>query len=173
MIEYSTEGIVLEKEPAGDYDGFYTFYTHDLGRITAKAKSVRKPTSKLAAHLEPGLLTHVRLVGRGAGAGRGVGFWVADSLSERRLFTDFDFLDFVARSTLELQNDNEVWRFLNQGVPDRSVFLGLMGLGGGGPCGQCGVRPPQFFHSADHLLLCETCSVRFPAFLLLHIYPHT
>jgi hypothetical protein len=169
MIEYATEAIVLQKEPTQEFDAFYTLFTRDLGRLSVKAKSVRKPTSKLAAHLEPGLMTRVRLVGRGVGVARHAGFWVADSLSEERLFTDFDFLDFVAKNTLEFQSDAELWEFLAKGTPDRSVFLRLMGLGGGGPCGECGLRPPSFLHEANHVLLCEVCSRQFPSFLLLHI----
>ena len=53
---YQTEAIVIKKTKLGEADSILTFYTPHLGKIQGFAKSVRKPKSKLAGHLE--LLTH-------------------------------------------------------------------------------------------------------------------
>jgi len=54
--EYKTEAIVIKKTKLGEADTILTFFTPHLGKIQGFAKSLRKPRSKLAGHLE--LLTH-------------------------------------------------------------------------------------------------------------------
>ncbi len=53
---YQTEAIVIKKTKLGEADTILTFFTPRLGKIQGFAKSLRKPRSKLAGHLE--LLTH-------------------------------------------------------------------------------------------------------------------
>ena len=53
---YQTEAVVIRKTKLGEADSILTFYTPHLGKIQGFAKSLRKPKSKLAGHLE--LLTH-------------------------------------------------------------------------------------------------------------------
>jgi DNA repair protein RecO (recombination protein O) len=53
---YSTKAIVIKKTRLGEADSILTFITPHLGKIQGFAKSLRKPKSKLAGHLE--LLTH-------------------------------------------------------------------------------------------------------------------
>jgi DNA repair protein RecO (recombination protein O) len=54
--EYKTEAIIIKKTKLGEADTILTFFTPRLGKIQGFAKSLRKPKSKLAGHLE--LLTH-------------------------------------------------------------------------------------------------------------------
>jgi DNA repair protein RecO (recombination protein O) len=54
--EYQTEAIVIKKTKLGEADSILTFFTPRLGKIQGFAKSLRKPKSKMAGHLE--LLTH-------------------------------------------------------------------------------------------------------------------
>ncbi len=54
--EYQTEAIVIKKTKLGEADTILTFFTPQLGKIQGFAKSLRKPGSKMAGHLE--LLTH-------------------------------------------------------------------------------------------------------------------
>ncbi|MCX7912263.1 MAG: DNA repair protein RecO [Dehalococcoidales bacterium] len=54
--EYRTEAIVIRKTKLGEADSIITFFTPHRGRIQGFAKSLRKPKSKLAGHLE--LLTY-------------------------------------------------------------------------------------------------------------------
>ncbi|MFC2072166.1 DNA repair protein RecO [Chloroflexota bacterium] len=53
---YQTEAIIIKKTKLGEADSILTLYTPQLGKIQGFAKSLRKPKSKLAGHLE--LLTH-------------------------------------------------------------------------------------------------------------------
>jgi DNA repair protein RecO (recombination protein O) len=54
--EYKTEAIVIKKTKLGEADTILTFFTPHLGKIQGFARSLRKPKSKMAGHLE--LLTH-------------------------------------------------------------------------------------------------------------------
>jgi len=54
--EYKTEAIVIKKTKLGEADSILTFFTPHLGKIQGFARSLRKPKSRLAGHLE--LLTH-------------------------------------------------------------------------------------------------------------------
>jgi len=53
---YQTEAIIIKKTKLGEADSILTLYTPHLGKIQGFAKSLRKPKSKMAGHLE--LLTH-------------------------------------------------------------------------------------------------------------------
>lgn len=53
-------GIVIKRADAGEADRLVTLFTREMGKITLKAKGVRKLTSKRAPHLE--LLTEVSCV---------------------------------------------------------------------------------------------------------------
>ncbi len=50
--EYQTEAIVIKKTKLGEADTILTFFTPRLGKIQGFAKSLRKPKSKMAGHLE-------------------------------------------------------------------------------------------------------------------------
>jgi DNA repair protein RecO (recombination protein O) len=54
--EYQTEAIVIKKTKLGEADTILTLFTPHLGKIQGFARSLRKPGSKMAGHLE--LLTH-------------------------------------------------------------------------------------------------------------------
>jgi DNA repair protein RecO (recombination protein O) len=54
--EYKTEAIVIRKTKLGEADSILTFFTPHLGKIQGFARSLRKPKSKMAGHLE--MLTH-------------------------------------------------------------------------------------------------------------------
>jgi DNA repair protein RecO (recombination protein O) len=54
--EYSTEAIVIRKTKLGEADSILTFFTPQLGKIQGFARSLRKPKSRMAGHLE--LLTY-------------------------------------------------------------------------------------------------------------------
>ncbi len=56
---YQTEAIVLKKTKLGEADTILTLYTPHLGKIQGFARSLRKPKSKLAGHLE--MLTHSQI----------------------------------------------------------------------------------------------------------------
>lgn len=57
---YTTDAIVLRRGRFGEHGVLLTLYTPDEGKVSAIAKGVHRPASKLAGHLEP--LLHVRLL---------------------------------------------------------------------------------------------------------------
>jgi DNA repair protein RecO (recombination protein O) len=50
---YDTDALVLRYRSLNEADRIITFYTLDMGRITAIAKGIRRPTSKFGGTLEP------------------------------------------------------------------------------------------------------------------------
>jgi DNA repair protein RecO (recombination protein O) len=50
---YKAEAIVLRQRPLGEADRIVTLYTPNYGKLEAKAKGVRKTSSRLAGHLQP------------------------------------------------------------------------------------------------------------------------
>ncbi len=50
---YKTEAIVLRQRRLGEADRMLTLYTPAYGKLQAKAKGVRKTTSRMAGHLQP------------------------------------------------------------------------------------------------------------------------
>jgi DNA repair protein RecO (recombination protein O) len=57
---YKTAAIVLRQRKLGEADKILTLFTANYGKLDAVAKGVRRPTSKLAGHVEP--LTHSTLL---------------------------------------------------------------------------------------------------------------
>lgn len=53
MATYLAQGIVLKRRAYREHDRIVTIMTDAYGKIDAVARGVRKPTSKLAGHLEP------------------------------------------------------------------------------------------------------------------------
>lgn len=53
---------MLKKLDIGEADALYAIYTEDMGKITARARGIRKNEAKLRGHLEPLSLSAVRLV---------------------------------------------------------------------------------------------------------------
>jgi len=60
--EYSTEAIVIRKTKLGEADSILTFFSPRLGKIQGFARSLRKPKSRLAGHLELLTYSNVSLV---------------------------------------------------------------------------------------------------------------
>ncbi len=58
---WTTLGVVLKRSNLGEADRLLTIYTEKLGKISAIAKSARKPKSSFASHLEPGTIIQFEL----------------------------------------------------------------------------------------------------------------
>ena len=52
MQSYSTDAIILKRWNLGEADRVFTLYTADRGRVSALARGVRRPLSKIGGHLE-------------------------------------------------------------------------------------------------------------------------
>lgn len=58
---WTTDAIVVRRSNVGEYDRIHVLYTKELGKISAIAKGVRKPKSRIASHLEPGNIVRIEL----------------------------------------------------------------------------------------------------------------
>lgn len=171
MTEYFTEAIVLDRKESGEADGLLILYTQDLGKITAKAKSLRKITSKLSGHLQPLNLVKVRLIEKN-------GFQAVDALSingrgfkkETAIFAKFlRILDFIREMTFELHPDYRLWTAMKklfshdggQNIEEKIIYRGLLKILGFDPqfaeCALCRKKEAKFFLKEDHLFFCGDC----------------
>ena len=168
MQDIVTDAIILKKENLHDFNAIYTLFTKSQGKVTARATSVRKITSKLAAHLEPGLLSKIRLVARNGVLGARSHFQVVDALLEKRLYTNHSFLDLVSGISLSLHVDLALWNFLVTGNTDSKRLLALCGFGENQICISCGLPAVSLYHPEQEFM-CHNCSVSVPKELVIRI----
>jgi hypothetical protein len=164
MIEYYTKAFVLNRESKGEMDAWLTLYTKDLGKIKAKAKSVRKITSKLSGHLTPGKLVELRIIEINGG-----GYQVVDALSlpgevTPELLRFFDFIDeFVPAALPDLYLWRELELVFGQKLPLKSAYRRFISVIGYNPekaaCDHCGSRRIAYFAPRDIMFLCSRCLV--------------
>lgn len=174
MTEYFTEAIVLDKKESGEADSLLVLYTRDLGKITAKAKSLRKIISKLNGHLQPLNLVKIRLVEKN-------GFQIIDALSinngefkkEAANFAKFiKISDFIKEMTFELHPDYRLWSAMKklfsrdggQDIEEKIIYRGLLKILGFdsqfADCVLCSKKEARFFLKEDHLFFCGDCGLK-------------
>jgi len=61
MAVIETDAVVLRTIRYGEADAVLTLYTADRGRVSAIAKGLRKPTSRLSGRLQPGVWAHLTM----------------------------------------------------------------------------------------------------------------
>ena len=184
MIEAISEAIVLDKEDLGEYDSRVFLYTKDLGKISAKATSLRKITSKLAAHLEPLNYLNIRLVSRGDFFDA-YGFQVADALymnsasliksDPEKLKQTFRILDLLKQGIPENVPDLEIWNLLSNLITGREdySFRSVLGFLGFSPehsiCLGCSKGSPEYFFPKDGIFFCRFCALNQQIANLLYV----
>jgi DNA repair protein RecO len=167
MIEVFTKGLVLDKE-IDDKDGLFTIFTETLGKVRGRATSSRKITSKLAAHLEPGCFSAIRLVQKTSGNG----FRVIDALIEKKmLLSETPEILFLAdKMTAPGQPDQRMFACLKKLAAAGEISSGwkreILTIAGfdpaGASCDLCGSESFAYFSSRDIMFLCEQCLKRNP-----------
>lgn len=154
MQEYSSEAIVLSREPSGDLDLRASFFTKRYGKLYAKAKSARKITSKLSGHLNVGNLVQARFVEKG-------GRQVVDALKVSRIPIpppQWHFLDLLLA---EGEPDQGLWQMLVSGVFDwREVLKNLGWDPREAICALCRTQRPVSFHVFSQDFFCDACSLK-------------
>ena len=163
MREYVTEAIVLEREPHGEFDARVTFWSRDFGRMRGRATSLRKITSKLSAHLEPGLVSQVRLV-------ENKNLQIVDALKVRRLAVPPPDLARLARLLADGEPDEAVWEAATAEAWSWSALLAALGWDPrGAACVRCG-RRPEAFSVGSQDFFCELCASKLPLDALIYIH---
>lgn len=164
MVEHYTKAFVLAREPKGELDAAITLCTKDFGKIIAKAKSIRRITSKLSGHLTPGSLAEVRIVER-----NGNGHQVVDALSTPVEVTldSLRFLDFINKLMLVGVPDPRLWHELERAISQNSLskanyhrVISIMGYDTKNAlCDNCGSRQIAYFLPRDIMFLCSRCFI--------------
>ena len=153
MQEYTTQAIILTKEPSGEMDVQACFLTPGAGKLTARAKSARKITSKLSAHLEPGNIIAIRLVEK-------KGIQITDALSEGKLSATPTDLYFLGELLPEGEPEPALWEEL---MAQKTIrWAEILKLLGWDPkatkCQHCHERTPEYFNIKNQELLCKICT---------------
>jgi len=112
---YTIDGIVLKRINFGETDRIVTFFTRELGKLTALAKGVRKISSKRAASLEVGTSVHA-MITRGKGMDIITQTVILDSFSAAKtdlksctkLYQILEILDLLTRENQELNDVYDV-----------------------------------------------------------------
>jgi len=155
MKEYFTEGIILEREDAGEQDSRITLYTQTLGKVSAKATSARKITSKLSAHLEPLTVVHARLIKKNK-------FQIADVVRIRRLSESYlPIIRLLHMIVPEGEPDHVLWEYLqNKNVTLRGALMVLGFDPEGAECIVCGKTAELAFSPDNMGYICRSCIPR-------------
>ncbi|MBI4119340.1 MAG: DNA repair protein RecO [Parcubacteria group bacterium] len=164
MTEYFTEALVLDQEDIGEGDAWIYLYTQKLGKIRARAASIRKVTSKLAGHLQPLNFAAVRIVEKN-------GLRLVDGLSlgkvrAARQAAALSAALLVKEIAAEYQPDPVVWHFLktiflsgkDEYLDNRKMILKALGFESpSDKCQACRRQPFTHFAYQDAQFLCARC----------------
>lgn len=151
MLEYVSEAVVLQREPNRDLDSRLSLFTKRFGKLVAKARSVRKITSKLSGHLQPGNVVHVRLVEKN-------GLQVVDALKESRLKLAPGSLYFLDRLLAEAEPDLRIWNALFEELEWRRILTVLGWDPNHATCSLCERAGPKGFHIETQEFFCTICA---------------
>lgn len=150
----SCEAIILDREATGDLDSRFALFTKRFGKLMAKAKSVRKITSKLSGHLEPGNLVQARLIEKN-------GLQVVDALKAARLKISTANLYYLNLLLAEAEPDLRLWQELISGNFSWPNTLKILGWDPAEVfCQVCEERPPAAFSIQSQEFFCGGCSLK-------------
>jgi len=135
-----------------DLDGRYTLFTDRFGKIIGKATSSRKVTSKLAPHLEPGMVTRVRYIEQ-------KGTQIVDALKVGRLSMALADLHVLAELLPEGQPEIELWNTIVRNDFSRKATLKMLGWDPEGAlCAACGRGDARHFYIRRQEFFCASCA---------------
>ena len=156
MQEYVTNAIVLRKYPQADLDGRYTLFTERFGKMTGKAKSSRKITSKLAPHLEPGTALRTRFV-------EVHGTQIIDALKVGSANLPLMDLQYLSMVLPEGQPEPDIWKMIVTRRFSWPTALAVLGWDPGASlCASCGTRRGTEFYIPRQEFFCAQCIRKVP-----------
>ena len=160
MRDIITDALVLDKEETGDFDARLMLFTEKMGRVAARARSIRKITSKLAGHLEPFSFGKIRLV-EGKGTENG---WsrlqVVDALKTTSFPHTRDIVPLILETTLEGHPDPRLWQAVQSGGGVREILDALGFDPEFAHCARCGKENPNAFFLPESAYYCRECLPR-------------
>ncbi|OGI25961.1 MAG: DNA repair protein RecO [Candidatus Moranbacteria bacterium RBG_13_45_13] len=118
--------IILSSHDTNEFDRIYVMYTLEQGLVRAVAKGTRKPTAKLAGHLEPGTLSEV-YIARARGLGQITGAITLRDFSNIK--KDFEKLGnvlkifrFFGKNFAEGEKDEKIFSLLDNFLSQSSTL---------------------------------------------------
>ena len=117
-----TRAIILKKQNTNEYDQLVTCYTEEFGKVTAVAKSVLKPNSIQAMHLDIFNLVDFELL-NGRATPIITGAQAEKTYSNLKnnlacLAIGYFFAEIADKLFFEYQKDEEIWNFLTSLVEE-------------------------------------------------------
>lgn len=111
-----TRAIIIKKQNTNEYDQFVTCYTQELGKLTAIAKSILKPSSIQAMHLDVLNLVECELI-QGRSLSIIAGAQSENSYRELKnsipsLAVGYFFSEIIDKMVPEMDKDENLWNFL-------------------------------------------------------------
>ena len=162
MQEYFSDAIVLDRLANGDLDSRVIFFTKKFGKLVAKAKSARKITSKLSAHLEPGNLIQLRLIEKN-------GLQIVDALKMSRLTMSPQELYLVSELLAEAEPESGIWELCAREKFSWQEALKILGWD---PmlahCSDCSGKALSF-HITSQEFFCGSCSSKLPKNKVIYV----
>lgn len=165
MRDYVTKAIVLDKKEVGELDSRVILFTENFGKVIARAKSSRKITSKLSAHLQPLTRIDVRLMF--SNSIQIVDALKIDSLlptacSKEQAAEMLEAAQLVAETVSDQHPDEELWQLLSRGeFTGRKILIALGFNPEHAKCEVCGRGQPEKFIIRDARYICSRCLPRF------------
>ncbi|HTY39637.1 MAG TPA: recombination protein O N-terminal domain-containing protein [Candidatus Paceibacterota bacterium] len=155
MHEDVTRALVLSEEPSGELDARYVLFTERLGKVRARAKSTKKPTSKLVGHLQPGTFASVRLV-------ETKGVQLVDALKLQAGRIPLPDLYYLEQLLPEGVPEPVLWKMLVKGELVWTAALRALGWDpAAATCTSCRRARPNVFHIGRQEFFCAACASRF------------
>jgi len=162
MQEYLSEAVVLDRLPNGDLNGRVVFLTKRFGKLVGRAKSIRKITSKLSGHLQPGNLVQLRMIEKN-------GLQVVDALKksclrsssyggQARHSPSLAELRFLGELLAEAEPEFTIWEMLVAGKFSWNITLKI--LGWDPDFASCAICPgtADIFHPRTQEFFCKNCA---------------
>lgn len=155
MREYVGLGLILKRETVGEADGLVTVFTEKYGKLTARAQSLGKITSKLSAHLEPGIISWLRIVEQR-------GMRLTDALKSGQTALKHSDLFHLSLLLPDSQPESEIWELVTGGNFGWNKTLEKMGWDSSlARCVSCGKSNPKIFHLPGQEYYCDECGESF------------
>lgn len=153
MYEYLSEAIVLDNLPAAEKDSRVELFTKRYGKIVAFGKSMRKTTSKLSPHLQPGMHSRVRIIEKNSTN-------IVDALQLRKLPIPPMHLFLLSTILAEKEPHLRLWHMIAGGKFDWRQTLRWLGWDPtSAQCIVCSARRAHVFQPSDQTFLCRACAL--------------
>ncbi|MBI3273736.1 MAG: DNA repair protein RecO [Candidatus Colwellbacteria bacterium] len=112
----TTKAIILKKQNTNEYDQLVSCYTRDFGKLTTIAKSILKPRSIQALHLDVFNLVEFELInGKGMPIVTGaqlINSYIGLKNSFAKTAAAYFFIEAVDKMVFENDKDERLWDFL-------------------------------------------------------------